>query len=164
MKFYIKQKVFSFKDKFNITDENQNLKYQVQGKVFTIRNKLEMQDANENVLYKSQKKLFRLFANYLISEPDGGEVANIKRKFSLRPKFDLSILNEELTVDGSLFAHSFGIYNKGEMVASISKKIISWGDTYEIEIFEEKNVELFLFVVIILDQVIHEGKKSLLNF
>lgn len=164
MKYYIKQKVFSFKDKFNITDENESLKYQVKGKMISITNKLQMLDANEGVVYTSKRRLFRIFAKYVISEHDGGEVAVIKRKFGFRPKFNLSVLGEELTVDGSLFQHSFGIYNKGEMVASISKKIISWGDTYEIEIFEEEKTQLYLFVVIILDQVLHEGKKSILNF
>jgi uncharacterized protein YxjI len=158
MKFYIKQKVFSFKDKFNITDENQNLKYQVKGKFMSIQNKLEMLDDKEEVLFTSKKKLLRLFPKYLIFNPGEQEVASIVKKFSLRPKFDLSILNKEQTVDGSLFAHSFNINDNGRVVASISKKIISWGDTYEIEIFEEENVELYLFVVIILDQVIHERK------
>jgi uncharacterized protein YxjI len=45
------------------------------------------------------------------------------------------------------------------MVASISKKIISWGDTYEIEIKNEEDKELFMFVVIIIDQVVHERKR-----
>jgi uncharacterized protein YxjI len=159
MKFYIKQKVFSFKDKFNITDENENLLYQVKGKMFSLRNKLEMQNNKGEVLFTSMKKLFRIFSKYTIFDKGEQDVATIVRKFSLRPKFDLSILNKEQTVDGSLFAHSFNILaNGGGTVASISKKIISWGDTYEIEIFEDENIELYLFVVIILDQVIHERK------
>ena len=64
-----------------------------------------------------------------------------------------------MRLDGSLFAHSFTIYENDEVVATIRKKIISWGDTYEIEIFVEENVELLLFTVIVLDQVIHERKR-----
>jgi len=163
MKFYIKQKVFSFKDKFNITDEQQNLKYQVKGKFMSLHNKLDLLDENGEVLFSSKKKLLRLLPKYFIFDRGEQEVATIVRKFSLRPKFDLSILSKEQTVDGSLFAHSFNILDNDGVVASISKKIISWGDTYEIEIFEEENIELYLFVVIILDQVIHEGKKSIIN-
>ena len=163
MKFYIKQKVFSFKDKFNITDEQQNLKYQVKGKFMSLHNKLDLLDENGEVLFSSKKKLLRLLPKYFIFDRGEQEVATIVRKFSLRPKFDLSILRKEQTVDGSLFAHSFNILDNDGVVASISKKIISWGDTYEIEIFEEENIELYLFVVIILDQVIHEGKKSIIN-
>jgi|AntAceMinimDraft_18_1070375.scaffolds.fasta_scaffold00145_29 uncharacterized protein YxjI len=163
MKFYIKQKVFSFKDKFNITDEQQNLKYQVKGKLISIHNKLDLLDENGEVLFSSKKKLLRILPKHFIFDCNGEKVATIVRKFSIRPKFDLSILGKEQSVDGSLFAHSFNILDNGGVVASISKKIISWGDTYEIEIYEEENIELYLFVVIILDQVIHEGKKSIAN-
>lgn len=164
MKYYIKQKVFSLKDKFNVTDENENLKYQVQGKMFSLHNKMQLLDLNGDVLFSSSKKLLRLLPKYFIFDKGGAEVATIVRKFSVRPKFDLSILRKEQMVDGSLFAHSFNIIDGGHVVASIKKKIISWGDTYEIEIYEEENIELYLFVVIILDQVIHEGKKSVANF
>jgi uncharacterized protein YxjI len=45
-------------------------------------------------------------------------------------------------------------------VTSISKKIISWGDTYEIDVVDENNLELLLFMVIIIDQVVHENKNN----
>lgn len=160
MKFYIKQKVFSFRDKFNVMDENQNTVYQVKGKVFSLHNKLELLDQTNAMVLRSQRKLFRIFPQYQIFDPSGEELATIKAKFSIRPKFDLLINNELYEVEGSLFAHSFGINKNGQLLASISKKIISWGDTYEIEIFEDKNVELFLFVVIVLDQVIHERRRG----
>ncbi|MBU1145187.1 MAG: LURP-one-related family protein [Firmicutes bacterium] len=158
MKFYIKQKVFTLKDQFNITDESQIMMYQVKGKFMSLTNKLELLDKNGNALLFSHRKVLTLLSKYFISNLKGEEVAIIKRKFSLLPKFDLSILGKELTMEGSLFAHSFTILDHGGEVASIKKKIISWGDTYEIEIYGQENVELFLFAVIILDQVIHEKK------
>jgi uncharacterized protein YxjI len=159
MKFYIKQKVFTLKDKFKITDEAQNPIYEVKGKFMSITNKLELLDINENVLYRSNRKVLALLAKYFIYNQSGEEVATINRKFSLRPKFDLSILGREMELEGSLFAHSFNIIDHGQSVASIHKKIISWGDAYEIEVYDKENIELFLFVIIILDQVIHEKKR-----
>ncbi|MCD4827549.1 MAG: LURP-one-related family protein [Acholeplasmataceae bacterium] len=156
MKFYIKQKVFTFKDKFSITDENQNPIYQVKGKFMSITNKLELLDINENILYRSNRKVLTFLAKYFIFDQNEEEVATINRKLSFRPRFDLSILGREMQLEGSLFQHSFTIFNNGQSVAAIRKKIISWGDSYEIEIFESENIELYLFVVIILDQVIHE--------
>lgn len=158
MKFYIKQKVFTFKDQFTIMDENQNLQYQVKGKFMSITNKLELLDKNGEVLLRSNKKVLTIMPKYFIYNLRDEEIATIKRIFGFRPRFNISALKKELTVDGSLFAHSFNIYDEGKVVASIQKKIISWGDTYQIEILDEENVELFLFVVIVLDQVIHERK------
>ena len=55
MKFYIKQKVFSFKDKFRIMDENQVLQYEVKGKFMSLSNKLELLDKNGNLVYDFSK-------------------------------------------------------------------------------------------------------------
>ncbi len=160
MNYYIKQKIFTIKDKFDVTDEHQNLVYQVKGKFMSITNKLELVNPSGKVILKSNKKVLTLLPIYYIYDEFNQEVATIKRVFSLKPKFELSILHKEMTVEGSFFAHSFGIYHNNTEVASISKKIISWGDTYEISIHEEQNKEVFLFVVIILDQIIHERRSS----
>ena len=42
MKLYIKQKVFSWGDKFRIYDEYENDKYYVEGEVFTFGKKLHL--------------------------------------------------------------------------------------------------------------------------
>ena len=44
MKLYIKQKVFSWGAKFNITDENGEERYSVAGEVFTLAKKLHIYD------------------------------------------------------------------------------------------------------------------------
>jgi uncharacterized protein YxjI len=164
MKFYIKQKVFSFKDQFKVTDDNQNLKYEVKGKFMSISNKLELMDSYGKVLLRSQKQIFSLLPKYFIYDANGKELAIIKKKFSIRPNFDMTIMDKQYSVEGSLFGHSFGIINNhNQNVASIGKKLFSWGDTYEIDIDDEENKELFLFVVIIIDQVIHEGSKGSVN-
>lgn len=159
MKFYIKQKVFSFKDKFRVFDENENLQYEIKGKVVSITNKLEFLDKNGELLFRSNRKVLTLLPKYFIYNLRNEEVATIQRLFSLRPKFNLSILRKEMRLDGSLLAHSFTIYENDDIIATIRKKIISWGDTYEIEIFDDENVELLLFTVIVLDQVIHERRR-----
>ena len=128
----------TFQDKFNVTDENQNLLYQVKGKFMSLHNKLELTNKDGDLLYQSKKKLLRILPKYSIFDKSGQEVASIVSKFSFKPKFNLSILRNEQTVEGSIFAHSFSILDNKGIVASISKKIISWGDTYEIEIYEDE--------------------------
>lgn len=160
MKFYIKQKVFTFKDQFRIMDETQNVQYEIKGKFMSIKNKLELTNPAGEMLLRSERKVFTFMPKYFIYNSKEQEIALIKRIFGFKPRFDLNILNKDYFVDGSLFGHSFAIYDeKKNMVASISKKIISWGDTYEINIQDENNAELFLFVVIIIDQVVHERKR-----
>ena len=159
MKFYIKQKVFTLKDHFNIMNEEQEIQYQVKGKFMSISDKLQLLDKGEQLVLHAKRKVFSLLAKYYIYNIRDEEVAVIQQKFQLfRPKFKIYVKGKEMDVEGSLFAHSFTIMDNQTVVASIQKKIISWGDTYAIEIFDEENVELLLFTVIVLDQVIHERR------
>lgn len=163
MRFYIKQKVFSFKDKFRIMDEAQNELYSVEGKFISIQNKLQLLNVDGSQILNAKKKLFRLFPCYDIFTPHNEHLATIQKKFALRPKFMVQVGNEVLQVEGSFFGHSFGVIRNGQEVASIQKKYISWGDTYEINVLDELNKELYLFIVIIIDQVIHEQKSRSYN-
>jgi uncharacterized protein YxjI len=159
MRYYIKQKVFSFRDKFRVTDENQNELYEVKGKIMSLSNKLELKDMNGSVLYQAKKKVFSLMANYSLYDDQGTEVALIKRKLSLRPNFDLSIMGKDLSVEGSFYGHAFDIVDQGNVIASINKKYLSWGDTYEIDILEkEHNVDS-----IIKSFKLHDKKMSIVG-
>lgn len=163
MKYYVKQKVFSLKDKFYIKDESQNDKYMVQGKMFSLTNQLDLMNLNEEVLLTANKRMFQFFPKYAIVDSRGEQQAVVKRLFGLRPKFNVFIGNETLEVQGSFFAHSFTIIRNGINIASIIKKVMAFGDAYEIEIDEPNNEMLYLFIVIIIDQTIHENKKRGFN-
>jgi uncharacterized protein YxjI len=159
MRFYIKQKVFSFRDKFRIMDESQKEMYQVSGKFMSVQNKLQLLNMDGSTVLHAKKKVFAILPKYTIFDPHDNEVAYIQRRFAFKPRFDVQVGTKDLRVEGSFWGHSFGIFDGDREVASISKKIISWGDTYEIEVHDDRDTELFLFIVIIIDQVIHEQKK-----
>lgn len=156
MKFYIKQKVFSLKDQFSILNEMQQNVYQVQGKMLSISNKMDLMQPDGTVILHAHKKVFSFMPKYFIETPHGEELATVQRKFGLRPKFLVTVGDDELSVEGSLFAHSFHIMDDNQTVASIQKKVISWGDAYELDIPDDRRTVLLLFIVIIIDQVIHE--------
>ena len=103
---------------------------------------------------------------YYIFDPHGDQLAEIQRKFGFKPKFVITIGNEELKVEGSFWGHSFGVFKGEQEVASISKQVLSFGDTYEIEVHDETKTELYLFLVIIIDQTLHEqkGRSRAFNF
>jgi|LGOV01.1.fsa_nt_gb uncharacterized protein YxjI len=164
MKYYVKQKVFSLRDKFKVLDESQNELYQVAGKFMSIQNKLELLNMDGSQVLNSKKQILSILPKYFIHTPHGDQVAEIARKFAFKPKFIVQVGHEELKVEGSILGHSFVIFNGDREVASIQKKIISWGDTYEINIEDETNKELYLFIVIIIDQVIHESKNHSRGF
>ena len=106
MKYYVKQKVFTLKDKFTIKDFDQNDVYQVQGKFMSISNKLQLLRLDGTEILNSKKKLFRLFPFYEVFTPEGDLRATIQKKFAIKPKFDVVMGNEELKVEGSCLIQS----------------------------------------------------------
>jgi len=160
MKYYIKQKVFSLKDKFTIKDYSQKDVYEVQGKFLSLSNKLELLNMDGSQALNAKKKLFRFLPVYNIYSNHDEELAEIKRKLAFKPKFEVIVGLDEYQVEGTLFAHSFQIYKDEVEVASITKKVLSFGDTYEIDILDETKKELLLFIVIIIDQIVHENKNK----
>lgn len=158
MKFYIKQKVFSFKNDFNIFDEHEQIKYRVHGKYFSLLNKLVLKDDHEHVLYKTQKEFFRIMSKYIICDNQRQKVASVQRHLSFTPHYSILYKDRHLNVKGSFFAHQFSITDGDLELASIQKKYLAWGDTYEIDIRDHQDIELLLFIVIIIDQTIHENK------
>ncbi len=163
MKYYIKQKVFSLKDKFTVKDYSQKDVYQVQGKVISLTNKLELLNMDGSQALNAKKKLFRFLPLYNIYSPHDEELAEIKKLLAFKPKFEVLVGNDKYHVAGTLFAHTFQIFKDDVEVASITKKVLSFGDTYEIDILDENNKELFLFIVIIIDQIVHENKNKKFN-
>ena len=109
MKYYVKQKVFSLRDKFTIKDYSQNDVFQVQGKFMSLSNKLELLNMDGSQVLNSKKKLFRFLPLYYIYSNHDEELAEIKRKFSFKPKFDVKVGQQEYQVEGSIFAHTFSI-------------------------------------------------------
>jgi uncharacterized protein YxjI len=163
MKFYVKQKLFSAKNKFTIFNENEEEAYKVEGKLFSLQNYLELRRMDDSVVYSTQKKILSLMPKYTIFDAVGKEVGKVFKKFSFRPRFDVFTEDERFYIEGSVFAHSFGITNGEQTVAEIKKKVFKLTDSYEIEIFEDKDVELFLFIVIMIDQILHEGRNNSYN-
>jgi len=160
MKFYVKQKFFSAKNKFTIFNENEEEAYKVEGKMFSFKNYLELRRMDDSVIYSTQKKLLTFLPKYTVFDGANREVAKIFKKFAFRPRFDVFKDGVKYEIEGSVFAHSFGITDGEKTVAEIQKKVFKLTDSYEIEIYAEEDKELFLFIVIVIDQILHEGKSG----
>ena len=59
MDMYIRQKVFSIGDRYNVFDINQNLLYRVEGEILTFGAKLHLCDPSGGELLYIEQELFR---------------------------------------------------------------------------------------------------------
>ena len=81
MKLYIKQKVFSFRDRFTVKDERGIDMFQIMGEIFSFGKVLHIHDMNECRLLTIRQKLFTLMPRFVI-ERDGNVIAEIAKDFS----------------------------------------------------------------------------------
>ncbi|MBQ3006416.1 MAG: LURP-one-related family protein [Clostridia bacterium] len=151
MKLYIKQKVFSWKDKFTVKDEAGNDKYFVEGELFSWGKKLHVTDLGGNEVAFIQQKVFSFLPRYFVFV-NGEEVAEIVKEFSfLRPKYSIEGLGWD--INGDFWSHNYMIAKNGNSIVTIQKEWMTWGDSYELDIADPDDETVALAVVLTIDCV-----------
>lgn len=154
MRLYVKQKVFSFKDKFYVMDELGSQRYYVEGEFPSIGKKLHIYDMSGQEIAFLRQKLISFLGRFFIIM-NGVEVAEIVRQFAFfKDRFVVGGLDWE--VQGSILAHDYEIYDRGHLIARIHKVWMSFGDSFEIEIADGQNEGLVLSVVLAIDCVLDQ--------
>lgn len=161
MKLYMKQKVFSIKDKFTIQDETGADKYFIEGKLISLGKKLTVKDSAGNELALVKQKLISFMPKFTV-EMGGNEVAIIKKKVTaFKPKYIIEGPNWE--VSGDFFGHDYVITEGGAPVVSIHKKWMAWGDTFELDVVDESREVLAMAVVLAIDCVMDNGDNNAIS-
>ena len=155
MKLYIKEKVFSWGDKFTVKDEYGYGKYVVEGEVFSWGKKLHIYDMTGREVAFIKQEVWSFLPRYYVF-CGGQQVAEIKKEFTfLFPKYSIEGLGWE--IDGSFLAHEYEITKGGRTIVTISKEWMTWGDSYELNIANPADEILALAVVITIDCVMESG-------
>ena len=155
MKLYIKEKVFSWGDKFTVKDASGRDKYVVEGEVFTWGKKLHIYDMTGREVAFIKQEVWSFLPRFYVF-CGGQQVAEIKKEFTfLFPKYSIEGLGWE--IDGSFLAHEYEITKGGRSIVTISKEWMTWGDSYELNIANPADEILALAVVITIDCVMESG-------
>ena len=154
MKLYIKQKVFSFNDKFTVKDEYGEDKYFAEGEFFSFGKKLHILNLNGDELISIEQRLFTFMPQYDIVK-NGQTMATIRKKFSFfYPSYEIDGM--PITVEGDFFDHTYDIFREGQNIASIYKEWFTWGDSYVVDINSHTATDplILLAIAITIDCVI----------
>lgn len=149
MKLYIRQRVFSWADKFTVYDEYGNEKYFIKGEVFSLGKKLHIYDyvGVEQALIK--QKLFSFLPKFYVIK-NGVTVAEVVQKFTFfRHKFLVNQLGWE--IHGNIFDHEYDIVKDGKLIAEVRRAWFTFGDAYEIGYAEGVDEVTALAVVLVID-------------
>lgn len=149
MKLLFKQRFFSWFDSYDIYDESGATLFTVEGQL-SWGHTLHINDAKgEHIATLKQRMLTFLpkFDLYI------GEdlVGTITKDFTFfAPAFDVDFNNWH--VEGQFLEWDYDILNKfGDRVASISKELWNWTDTYVIDVADPDDALYALMVVLAID-------------
>ncbi len=151
MKLYIRQKVFSWRDRFTVKDENGRDRYSVEGELFSWGKKLHVYDMGGTEAAFIQQKVFSFLPRFLVFV-NGTQVAEIVKAFTFfRPRYRIE--GPGWDVGGSFMAHDYEITRNGEAIVTIHKKWMTWGDCYAPDIVNARDEIPALSVVLAIDCV-----------
>jgi uncharacterized protein YxjI len=151
--YVMRERFFDIGDDFDITDESGRRLFHVDGKMLTLRDRVVISDADGNEVAEVRRRLVALRRTYEVSI--GGETAAEVRKSLFTPfrdKFTIDIPGpQDLTMHGNLLDHEFTIERDGDTVATVSKRWLTIRDTYAVDVAEGENDLLILASVVALE-------------
>lgn len=157
MKLYIKQKIFSIGDKYDVYDENGNLFFDVSNELFTIGAKIHIKDTRGQELYYLRRGLTFMCGRFEVYR---GPIlcAVIQQEFRFfKPKLHISSEYGEFDIEGDFFSWDFEIVKDGFLFGRVSKQLLSWSDTYELYVPEGNDPAFFAALVIAIDNLLHNN-------
>ncbi len=152
MKLYMRQKVFSWADRFTVKDEDGQDRYEIEGELFSLGKQLHVYDRSGTEVAFIQQKVFSLLPRYFVFV-NGLQAAEIVKEFTLlRPRYSIDGLGWEIS--GDFWAHDYEITQYGRPIVIIHKEWMTWGDCYALDIADAGNELLALSVVLAIDCVL----------
>lgn len=158
MNLYIKQRVFSWGDKFAIYDQNGNERYYVEGEVFSWGKRLHLYDLHGRELAYIQQKVFSFLPKYYIFR-NGSQVAEVVKEFTF--------FRHEYTVDGfgwkvhgDFFDHDYQIVAENQPIVTVNKEWFTFGDAYRLSITPGIDEIAAVSVVLVIDACIEAAKNN----
>lgn len=149
MKLLLKQRLFSWLDSYDVYNEEGQTVYTVKGQL-AWGHCLKLYDAHGEEVGMVKERILTFLPKFEIYMKDR-YVGCINKEFTLfRPSFHIDYNGWQ--VQGDWFEWDYRILNSsGIPVASISKELLNWTDTYVINVHEPQNALSALMLVLAID-------------
>ena len=162
----LNQQRFTWRDKFNVYDEYENVKYTARGEFSSIKHHLHIYDVQGNEIGSVKEKLismrsplsFETDPKDFVFEIGGKKLGRIKSKWSFgKQKYEIGF--NDWHIEGSVFGWKYKILDEKNEVANISQKLLYFGDTYVIS-FTDKRFEFIILMLVLALDIANAPKKS----
>ena len=149
MKLLFKQRFFSWFDSYDIYNEKGETVYTVKGQL-SWGHLLRIYDASGNEVGVVKEKILTFLPMFEIYINDR-YMGCIKKEFTFfKPRFTIEFNGWQ--VEGDWLEWDYRIVNRtGKGIASVSKEILNWTDTYSIDVYEQRDALYSLMLVLAID-------------
>lgn len=149
MKLLFKQRFFSWFDSYDIYGEDGSPLFAVEGKL-SWGHRLEIYNSQHEYMGRIQEEVFTFLPRFQMYVGEN-YIGNIQKEFTLfRPAFELDC--NGWRIEGNFLEWDYTIIdNRGNVVASVSKQIWNWTDTYVIDVIDPVNILFCLMIVLAID-------------
>lgn len=149
MKLLFKQRFFSWFDSYDIYNEAGQTVYTVKGE-FAWGHQLRIYDATGTAIGCVKQRIFTWLPQYELYHGDR-MVGRIQREFTFfKPKFTIDY--NGWRIEGDWFEWDYRILNaQGQQIATVTKELFNWTDTYVIDVVDPFDALCALMVVLAID-------------
>jgi uncharacterized protein YxjI len=150
MKLYLKQKVFSWRDRFYVKDEQGNDRYFVEGEILSWSKKLHVYGMNGIEVAFIREKVLSWLPKYFVEINNQVVCEIVKELTFFTHKYRIDGMQWRL--DGDVWAHEYCLQDSNRQVMmQLSKKWFTWGDSYELDIAQPQDELLCLCIALAVD-------------
>lgn len=148
MDLYIREEIFSWSDTFTVYDEFENEVYYAKADFLTFMHHIRLYKENQEIGVLDER--LGLLPRFDI-ELYGENVGTVHKEFTfLFHRYYLDFNGWQ--IKGDPFAMSYDVVNQmDELIMTVDKQWLSWGDVYRIHIEEDSNVDLCVMIVLAID-------------
>ena len=149
MRLLFKQRFFSWFDSYDIYNEAGNTVYTVKGEL-SLGHLLRVFDANGFEIDVLKEKILTWFPKFEVYMGDR-YVGCINKEFSFfKPKFNIDYNGWH--IEGDFFGWDYSIVDScGNGIATVSKQLLNFTDTYVIDVYNERDALCALMLVLAID-------------
>lgn len=142
--------------KFEIRDGAGNLRYKaatVTESMLTYNARVYYPNDAEALAIHQQKKLTMMAMNFDIVAPNGGLITQAMQEVKMT-SYTYNLPQLGIRVEGDFLSLNFVFYRNGQPIGAVRKKLMAWGDCYEVEYVDASLEQVFLAMVMVVQMVI----------
>lgn len=150
MQLYIRQRIFSWTDSYDVYEESGSARYEVRAALFALGHQIHVYDKRTGrEVGAIRQRLLTLLPTFEI-EIGGRTVGTIRKKFTLlRQNYEVDYRGWD--VEGDFLGWDYQVMQGNIEIMSIRKEIWNWSDTYTLQYSNPANEIPGLLLVLAID-------------